>query len=420
VQIGIFTEEPWQHPDWNKDWGSGALTVSNREYDPVVAGKLLNRYLDEKIYADELGFDVIMKNEHHSAPYCMQSVTNIGAAILARETKRARIFLGGNILPMWDDPLLLAEQLAHIDNISGGRLVPGWVRGVGSEHYSHNSNPAYNHERFEEAHDFIKKCWEEPGPFRWEGKHFQYRYVNPWAVPTQKPSPPVWIPGSATTSTVRLAAKHRYPYIRLSGGKLEASRDMFDFYDKIAQEEFGYDAGPEHYGYVIWVHVEDTDEKAYEVGKKLTQGVRSPFDPTTPMATPGKALLNLSGLQSSDSRKRMAEMMRNLPPGAELTAKTSWEEQLGQGAAIAGSPDTVIKKLRELLEVLRIGTVIFRTGDGALSHAEAMNTLKLMGEEVLPAVKEIAKELELPGPFERDPATGETLDPEATTSVAYA
>src|SRR3990172_5294836 len=76
-------------------------------------------------------------------------------------------------------------------------------------------NPAYNRQRFEEAHDLIVKTWTQPGPFRWEGKHYQHRVVNPWALPLQKPYPRVWIPGVVSRETVEWAAAHRYPYICL-------------------------------------------------------------------------------------------------------------------------------------------------------------------------------------------------------------
>ena len=62
-----------------------------------------------------------------------------------------------------------------IDCISRGRLVSGVVRGGGVESLANNVNPAHNRERFEEAHDLIIAAWTRPGPFRWEGKHFQYR-----------------------------------------------------------------------------------------------------------------------------------------------------------------------------------------------------------------------------------------------------
>ena len=62
---------------------------------------------------------------------------NVEASILARITKKAKIVLLGNILPIWDDPLWLVEQLTMIDLISKGRLVAGWVRGTGRESVAH-------------------------------------------------------------------------------------------------------------------------------------------------------------------------------------------------------------------------------------------------------------------------------------------
>ena len=99
-----------------------------------------------------MGFDALALNEHHATPFCMGSVCNVEAAILARITKRAKIVLIGNILPIWDDPLWLAEELAIIGMISHGRLITGWVRGTGRESIAHDSPSPYNWERFQEAH----------------------------------------------------------------------------------------------------------------------------------------------------------------------------------------------------------------------------------------------------------------------------
>jgi hypothetical protein len=156
--IGHFTEQPWQD-DKTGLMGTQSLdlSISNGVYDPLMGARLYNRYIDEKIYAEEMGFDGLMLNEHHSTPFCMQGVTNVGASILARVTKKAKIVILGNILPIWDDPLWLAEMLAIIDMISYGRLVSGFVRGGGRESVSHNAPPHYNRERFEAAHDFISE-----------------------------------------------------------------------------------------------------------------------------------------------------------------------------------------------------------------------------------------------------------------------
>ena len=120
--IGHFTEQPWQDDNTGLMGNQSLdLGISNELYNPAHGAKLYNRYIDEKIYAEEMGFDGLMLNEHHSTPFCMQGVTNVGASILARVTQRAKIVILGNILPIWEDPLWLAEQLAMIDMISYGR-----------------------------------------------------------------------------------------------------------------------------------------------------------------------------------------------------------------------------------------------------------------------------------------------------------
>ena len=81
------------------------------------------------------------------------------------------------------------------------------------------------------------------------------------------------------------------------------------------------------------------------------------------------------------------------------------DEQVEKMAIITGTPKTVMPKIRTVLETLRPGTIFFWDGDGAMNHDDAMRSLRLMGEEVLPAVREMGEELDLPGPFEVDPAT---------------
>ena len=70
---------------------------------------------------------------------------------------------------------------------------------------------------------------------------------------------------------------------------------------------------------------------------------------------------------------------------------------------IAGSPDTVIKKLRDVLSVLRPGILGVWTNDGSISHADTMRCLTLMGQEVLPALRDIGQDLELTDPFQNTP-----------------
>jgi hypothetical protein len=77
-----------------------------------------------------------------------------------------------------------------------------------------------------------------------------------------------------------------------------------------------------------------------------------------------------------------------------------------------------LPKIRHVLEYLRPGSIFFWDGDGAMDHDDAMRSLRLMGEEIIPAVREMGKELDLPGPFEVDPATGVSIEESPTEENA--
>ena len=232
MQLMYFTEQPMSaYPaEEGLKFGATALMFSNKYFDPVAGSRLYNEYLEHYIYAEEMGIDGIMLNEHHNAPFCMQAKCNIFAAILAAVTKKTKIILLGNPLPLADNPVRLAEELSMIDMISKGRLVSGFVRGGGQEQLAAGVSPAYNRERFEEAHDLVVAAWTREGPFRWEGTHYQHRVVNPWAVPLQKPHPRVWIPGVISPETIVWAAQHGYPYIALNT-PIDRTKRIWEIYD---------------------------------------------------------------------------------------------------------------------------------------------------------------------------------------------
>jgi alkanesulfonate monooxygenase SsuD/methylene tetrahydromethanopterin reductase-like flavin-dependent oxidoreductase (luciferase family) len=386
--------------------------VPNKYFDPVKGAKLLNEYLDDKVLAEEVGFDGVMLNEHHGTPFCMGAVMDMEAAVLARITKKVKIVLLGNPLPVNANPLRLAEELAMIDMISGGRLVPGWVRGAGSEQFFANANPAYNREYFNEAHDLIIAAWTKPGPFRWEGKHFHFRFVNPWVFPLQKPHPPIWIPGLVSPETVVWCAKHRYPYLALATF-LEPTIELWNIYANAAAQE-GYQAGPENFGYLQKIFLAETDEKAQELGKADLYG-----GGITHFARP--EWMFPSGYNSKEATKRLAHMFVDPKTGASVI-KLEAEEEVDvtalkksffdgyQGAQnnlqlIRGTPKTVIPKLKKILDVLRPGIFAFWNNDGPISTEARRTSIRLLGQEVIPALREHAKTLGLNDPFEVKPGS---------------
>jgi alkanesulfonate monooxygenase SsuD/methylene tetrahydromethanopterin reductase-like flavin-dependent oxidoreductase (luciferase family) len=419
MQIAHFTERPvrWL-PEDEVLKNRAYFAVSNRFFDADKAADDYNYYLDEACYCEELGFDGVALNEHHGNPFCMGNVMNVEAAILARITSRVKIILIGNPLPVIKHPLRMAEELATIDLISRGRLITGWVRGAGSEQFFNNANPAYNREMFNEAHDFIIQAWTRPGPWRYEGKHFHYRHVNPWALPYQKPHPPMWIPGVLSPETVRWCAEHRYPYIGL-GTALGPTCDLWDIYAETAQQH-GYQAGPENFGYLIPTFVAETEDKAQELGKGFVfgggQNAFSRPEHTLPPGYNSKAAIQRLAKQPGGSwlgvnrAKLMQARSGANPDGVDYEAVrqklyAGYERVQQNLQVVVGTPRTVIPKIKTLLQVLRPGIFIFFNVQGQVSNADRLTSIRLMAEEVSPAIREYAKEIDLPDPYERPPGS---------------
>jgi alkanesulfonate monooxygenase SsuD/methylene tetrahydromethanopterin reductase-like flavin-dependent oxidoreductase (luciferase family) len=402
MHLMYFTEQPMSTYDAEAGlkYGATALTFSNRHFDPVAGSRLYGEYLEQYVYAEEVGIDGIMLNEHHNAPFCMQAKANIFAAVLAGVTKRVKIVLLGNPLPLTENPIRLAEELAMIDMISKGRLVSGFVRGGGQEQLATGVNPAYNRERFEEAHDLIVKTWTVPGPFRWEGTHYQHRVVNPWALPLQKPYPRVWIPGVISKETIIWAAKQRYPYIALNTS-IPQTKQIWQLYDETAAA-IGYRSGPENRGYLARIHVAETEEKAIENAKQF-MWMQGEF---TGLAHPVWA--NPSGYFSPSGRRNFVEFA--VGRAKNPRGNPTFEQQVADGMIICGTPQQVLARIRHLLEEARPGIMAVWGNDGKVSHQDAMTCIRLLGQEVFPKLREWAKELGLASPFEAD----------APVSIAYA
>ena len=149
MQFYFFHLMPYDQlpADFDEKYDSAWVTFPNRHYDPERGHKLYTRYLDELVYAEELGFDGICANEHHQNAYGLMPAPNLIAASLIQRTKRIKIAILGNALPLRDHPLRVAEEVAMLDVISGGRIISGFDRGIGCEYYSYGINLTYSRER---------------------------------------------------------------------------------------------------------------------------------------------------------------------------------------------------------------------------------------------------------------------------------
>ncbi len=362
---------PYLPPDFHKQYDSTWITLPNSLYDPEKGHKLYNRYIDELVKAAELGWDGVCVNEHHQTAYGTMPSPNIIAAMLVHRIQKAKIAIVGNALPLHDDPLRVAEEIAMLDVISGGRIISGFVRGTGMEYFSYNINPAHSRDRFYEAHDLIIQAWTKAGPFAFEGQHYNYRYVNIWPRPLQKPHPPIWLPGTGSLETIEFAAKHRYPFMMVFSPQTY-QRKAYALYRQIAEEKFGYQAQPNQLAFAIPTFVAETDEIARKEAEPhvmwlFHKGLHVPQHFNFP---PGYV-----------TEKSLASLLGS---GIKPFHKLTFQELIDQGYIIVGSPATVIEKLSIYTEEMKAGILIGGAHAGDMPEDLVNKNMEMFAKEVMP------------------------------------
>ncbi len=203
MKFNFFHLMPWtDYPREPTEW-----PVSNKEFDPERGRRLYADYMDCMAYAEECGFDSIGCNEHHFSPYGLMSNCNLIGAALAHRTKRVKLAMLGNLVPLLN-PVRVAEEYSMLDVMSGGRVLAGMMRGIPHEYIAYNVPPSESRGRLREAVALIIKAWTEPEPFGWEGEFYQFPAVSIWPRPYQKPHPRLLMSASNEESA-EFVAQHR-------------------------------------------------------------------------------------------------------------------------------------------------------------------------------------------------------------------
>ena len=358
--------------------GSTWLTLPNRLYDPAKGAKAYHRYIGELELADQLGFDGICVNEHHQTAYGLMPAPNLIAASLARTTKRAKIAILGRALPLVSNPVSIAEEFAMLDNLSDGRIITGFVRGIGTEYYASGANPSLSHARYYEAHDLIIKAWTQPGPFRYAGRHYEFEYVNIWPRPVQQPHPPVWIPSQGSSETVEWCAHpdRKYTYLQ-TFSPVAMAKKGFDLYRKVA-EQAGYTASASQMGWALPIYVAETDAKAHAEVKEHAENFFNRF-----LRYPLEARLP-PGYTSVASTKALIEHKFKL-----RQTHQSFENLLEMGMIIAGSPRTVRDIIISRQKELGFGHLIAMLQIATQPAEQTDKSLRLFASEVAPHLREL-------------------------------
>lgn len=384
MKIWQFSEQAY-HPAFQVP-GAMRVTLPQRFCDPVEAGQLLNRYLDEYMLADELGLN-IMVNEHHAAATCMSTSCMTTLAILARQTKNARLLALGIPLANRSNPLRVAEEIAMVDALSGGRLEVGLVKGAAYELFMSNRQPTGFMDRFWEAHDLILDALSNQGDnFSWEGEYFHYRTASMWPRPIQQPHPPMWMTASSATSAREYGRRGYTCATFLSGA---VARSVFAGYREAYAQAHGEQPDQDKLAYLALVACASDRATAFARAEKM----KSYF---TTAARLDPQFRNPLGFNPVEANIRMLQaganaMRPRLRNGEALPVDGTIEQYMEAGLFFVGTPDEVYEQLVTFHEETGgFGNLLMMAQAGELDHADTVDNLTLIGREVAPRLAELS------------------------------
>ncbi|MFT8243228.1 LLM class flavin-dependent oxidoreductase [Roseomonas sp. BN140053] len=384
MKVFVFDLVPYSaNLEHLKDGQELPYPLSGKHFDPTVAATTYEEHLEAWEELDRLGYDGVGFNEHHCSPYGLMNSPNLLAAAATQRTKRLKLLIYGNLLPL-HEPLRLAEELAMLDCMSQGRLISGFARGIPREYQVHNVPLPDSRARFEEAHEILLRAWQEE-IFSYEGKFWQYKDVSIWPRPFQQPHPPIWMPITGSRESIEFAGRHNIP-ITPGVASRGLREDVIRLYAQCLAQN-GHQITPDHLSIPANVYVADSKEQAIrETGPHYLYFNRTLFSHGNITET---NLQRAGGYVSQNSNdyirpENLGEAARSRQDYRGLTQEVM--EKQAQ-AMPWGSADEVAAKLIESAEHAGANTVLVSLNRGVMPHDMFMNQIRRFAKEVLPILQ---------------------------------
>jgi alkanesulfonate monooxygenase SsuD/methylene tetrahydromethanopterin reductase-like flavin-dependent oxidoreductase (luciferase family) len=397
MKVIVFDLVPYAAElDHLKEGGELPYPLQGRHFDPAVAARTYEEHLQAWEELDRLGYDGVAFNEHHCSPYGLMNSPNLLAAAAIERTKRIKLLIYGNLLPL-HEPLRLAEEIAMLDCMSKGRIISGFARGIPREYQVHNVPLADSRSRFDEAYEILLRAWTEE-VFSYEGRFWKYKDVSIWPRPLQRPHPPIWMPLTGSKESIEFAGSHNIPITPgVASTALGLQEDIIRYYGKCLAQH-GHVLSPDHLSISANVYVADSKEQAVrETGPHYLYFNRTLFSHgsfTEASKQKAGGYISQSALDYVRPENLQAAA-RARSDFRDLTYATV--EQQAQNMPW-GSADEVTAKLIARGERLGANTLLVSLNRGVMPHEMFMNQIRRFAKEILPALR--AHQIRPEGAFE--------------------
>ena len=307
--------------------------------------------------ARKAGFDMICAGQHYlSDPYQMSSLFPL-LARMAAEAVDMEVASTVVLLPL-HNPVELAESVATMDSICGGRFIFGIGLGYRDEEYiAFGVERSDRVQRMGEALEVTKRLWTED-EVEFQGKYFQVPRVKPATRPVQKPHPPIWVAAN-NDNAIRRAARWGYPWLVNPHATLPIVARQIQLYHE-ALDRAGQPA-PQILPMMRELYVAQDRESAYLESRPFLQGKYTAY-------------------ASWGQDKAM--------PGNESFSVPF--QDLARDRFLLGSPDEVVSEMLRYKDELGVNYLVFRMQWPGMGQDQVLRQIELMGREVIPRVKAAA------------------------------
>ena len=330
-------------------------------------GTLMRRWLDLLAESEALGFDSLWANEHHFDPYggIIPSPPTLLAA-LSQRTRTARLGTSIVVLPL-HSPIEIAEQLAMVDLMSGGRVEFGIGRGVVEFDYDRLGVPREESQaRMLEQLEVILKAWSG-APFTHKGRFYSYENLEVWPRPEQRPHPPIWLSCSQTPSSFEWAGRMGYGILTVAYRSVQTLVTNGKVY-RDAWTKAGHPAGKSRMATHYHCILSENKREARDIARKAW---RRYLDATTHTLDRTRADQAYASADRGHLNQELLDM----------------DKMVEDLRVIACTPDEAVTLLERAQDAMGFTQCDCTFFFGGITHEQAQRSLRLFASEVMPKLK---------------------------------
>lgn len=335
----------------------------NVDYHPEIhksPSHYFGSILEQVELLEELGYDTVWFSEHHCGSYSFGNPCVIAAAA-AERTKRIRIGTGVSLLPL-HHPIMLAEQYAMLDVLSGGRLEYGIGRGYLMQEYDWLKIPIEeSHSRYRESIEFIMQAWTATERMDFKSSHFDIESYDCFPKPVQQPFPPIYASVGGSPSSLELAAQYG---MHVGTALFHPDRQVLA--QGIAQyrerlRDFGFDPATREVMGITQMYCAADHEEALRDGDEFATNYYRFFSKL-----------------DKESKDATVPNFFATARGADMNAVDG---------AFFGDPEDLKRRIAHNRDTLGLDLLLMEVAQGGASYDKVMSCLELFGKEVMPALQ---------------------------------